>query len=103
MKEKTFAIPLNDTHPSSVLSERFGKTPYVAFFNGHTLQILPNTPKSSNGFLQWCKRQGATHLLLKEHGRIPCACKKDPSIILCYPLTPNPTLQDAIRQYYQTP
>jgi predicted Fe-Mo cluster-binding NifX family protein len=100
MKPKILAIPLTHNHPDAPLSERFGKTPYVALFDGASLTIVKNPPHNSESFLQWCKAQGTTHLLLKEYGRIPCACKHDKSVTLCYTTLQNPTLKDAILAYY---
>jgi len=95
------AIAVVHNSPHAPLSSRFGKANYYAIFDRESLKIHKNPHQSGKKLIQWFKTQNVTHLLLKEVDKVPCALKPEDAITLLYPQTSNPTLQDAIRIFYQ--
>ncbi len=87
--------------PNAPLSSRFGKAKYYAFFDGEKLDIQQNPHKDGQKVMVWLYEKGVSFLLMKEHGRKPCALKGTENITLCYPITKTPTLQELVRIYYR--
>lgn len=84
------------------LSSRFGKAKYYAFFDGTSFTIKENPHQSGTKVIEWLQERGTTILMMKKPGRKPCALKAKHNIILRYPLTSTPTLQEIVRIYFQT-
>jgi predicted Fe-Mo cluster-binding NifX family protein len=100
MKIIATAIEINSKN--SLLSSRFGKAKYYAFFDGQTLTIEKNNNQGGASLLKWLQHKHVTHLLLKEIGKIPCAWSKKQNITLLYPKQKNqPKLQEMIQLYFQ--
>jgi len=83
------------------LSSRFGKAKYYAFFDGEEFDIQKNPYKDGEKVMAWLHEMGVKFLLLKEHGRKPCAFKEAHKITLCYPITATPTLEEVVRIYFK--
>ncbi|HHD78757.1 MAG TPA: hypothetical protein ENK98_03845 [Epsilonproteobacteria bacterium] len=83
------------------LSSRFGKAKYYAFFDGISLTIKENPHQTGNKLIEWLQQEKVSTLVMKEHGRKPCALKAKHDISIHYPLTAKPTLQEIVRIYFQ--
>jgi len=83
------------------LSSRFGKAKYYAFFDGSNFTIKENPYQTGSKLIEWLKQEGVSTLVMKEHGRKPCALKAKHNITIEYPLTDKPTLQEIVRIYFQ--
>jgi len=94
------AITLDNLN--SPLSSCFGKAKYYAFFDGRYFIIKENPHQTGIKVIEWLQQEGVSTLVIKEHGRKPCALKAKHNITIEYPLTANPTLQEIVRIYFQT-
>jgi len=99
MKIIATAIEVNSSN--SLLSSRFGKAKYYAFFDGKDLNIEENKSKGGESLLQWLQEKKVTHLLLKERGKVPCAWREEMKITLLYPERQRAKLQDMILYYFK--
>jgi predicted Fe-Mo cluster-binding NifX family protein len=99
---KIIATPIEINSKDTLLSSCFGKAKYYAFFDGKSLTIEENSNKGGASLLKWLQKRGVTHLLLKEMGKVPCACKNRKSITLLYPRNPKkPKLNELVQCYFQ--
>jgi hypothetical protein len=98
---KLIATAIEINNKNAPLSSRFGNAQYYAFFDGQNLTIEKNNNKGGASLLKWFQEKGVSHLLLKEQGKVPCSWREEQNIILLYPNTKHPKLQDMVQIYFK--